>query len=182
MSSLINYIQKQLYSSYQCFFATYRCTLLFGAADSKLTSYAVQNRNLIPDSINDLSSAITSRTRNQNFQSPGYGLAICLTMWQLKLHAQYHWHQNPPLDAILNYMNSPLILMNSFLKIHLNVIPPAPRLNICRYIVTKDLHMKHTEQNLCPIYWIKTRNKTNFLCERTNNIKTKNNNVLFFLC
>ena len=82
----------------------------------------------------------------------GYGLAICLTTLQLKLHALYHWHQNPPLDVILSCMNSPLIFMNSFLKMHLNVILPPPTLNICRYIVTKDLHMKHTVQNLCPIY------------------------------
>jgi len=43
----------------------------------------------------------------------------------------------------------------------------------CRYIVTKDLHKKQTVQNLCPIYWIKTRNKINFVCERNKSIKTK---------
>jgi hypothetical protein len=127
-------------------FATYRCTSLSGAADSKLTSYAVDNQGFILDSINDLSSAITSRPTNQDFQSPGYGLAICLTMWQLKLDAQYHWHQNPPLDVILSNMNSPLILTNYFLKMHLNVILPPPRLRYmqihCNQSFTQEAHWK----------------------------------------
>jgi len=55
-------------------FATYRCTLLSAAADSKLTSHAADSQGLIPDGINDLSSAITSRPTNQNFQSADYSL------------------------------------------------------------------------------------------------------------
>ena len=127
-------------------FATYRCTLLSGPADSTLTSYTVDNQGLIPDSINDLSSAVTSRPTNQNFQSPGNGLAIHLTVWWLKLDAQYHWHQNAPLDVTLSNMNSSLILTNYFLKMHLNVILPPPRLIVwymqiqCNKRFTQEAH------------------------------------------
>jgi hypothetical protein len=80
-------------------------------------------------------------------------------------------------------MNSPLILTNYFLKMHLNVILPPPRLIVwymqihCNQRFTHEAHCAKFVSHLLN----KNHKQTNFLCERTNNTQTKNNDgVLFF--